>query len=135
MSSTSSVAQMDIELILMRQLAAHLVMPMFIVDREGALLFYNEAAQILLGRSYEENSEMPLEEWAAGFRPTRENGELVPPEELPLVIALRESRAAHLSPLIILGGDHVRRRIAVTAFPLLGQQGRKLGAVAIFWEV
>ena len=132
---TGSVNQVEIELILMRQLATYLITPVFIVNREGALLFYNEAAQMLLGRSYEENDEMPLEEWAASFRPRREDGGAVPPNELPLVIALREKRLAYLSPLIILGHDGVPRRIAVTAFPLLGQQERELGAVAIFREV
>jgi hypothetical protein len=35
----------------------------------------------------------------------------------------------------IQGLDQVRRHIEVTAFPLIGQAGRHLGAVAIFWEV
>jgi PAS domain-containing protein len=126
---------MEIELILMRQLAAHLAMPVFIVGKDGALLFYNEAAHEFLGRSYEENGDMVLEEWAASFRPRRENGEPVPTEELPIVIALRERRATHVSPLIVTGKNEVPHRIAVTAFPLVGQQDRELGAVAIFWEV
>jgi hypothetical protein len=29
----------------------------------------------------------------------------------------------------------VRRHIEITAFPLIGQAGHHLGAVAIFWEV
>ena len=135
MGESSPVAQQGIELILMRQLAAHLVMPVFIVDSQGSLLFYNEPAEKLLGRPYEENGEMPLEEWAVAFRPTREDGQAVPSDELPLVIALKERRPAYLSPLFIVGRDDVQRRIAVAAFPLQGQQERHLGAVAMFWEV
>jgi hypothetical protein len=36
---------------------------------------------------------------------------------------------------MINGLDRVRRVIEITAFPLDGQSGRRLGAVAIFWEV
>jgi PAS domain-containing protein len=134
LGSTSSVSQVGIELILMRQLADYLAMPVFIVDKDGALVFYNEAAHLLLGHPYEENGELPLEEWSAGFRPQRENGEAVPPEELPLVTALKQGVPAQLSPLLIEGSDGKQRQIGVSAFPLVGQQG-PAGAVAIFWEV
>ena len=135
MPEYTSPEQNPIELILMRQLASYLVIPVFIVDSRGALAFYNEAAEKLLGRSYEENDETVLDDWARRFRPTNEDGEVVPPEELPLVIASREGRAAYLSPLVIMGQDEVKRRIAISAFPLRGQQGRHIGAVAMFWEV
>ena len=127
--------QHDIELILVRQLATYLATPMFIVNALGALLFYNEPAERLLGRTYEENDEMPLEEWSVRFRPTREDGRIIPAEELPLVIALSEGRPAFLSPILLTGQDKVLRRVSSTAFPVVGQQDRRLGAVALFWEV
>jgi hypothetical protein len=129
------VAHRAIELILMRQLASHLTTPVFIVDAEGVLLFYNEPAESILGHSYEENGEMSMAEWSVAFRPTREDGRPVPPDELPLVIAVKEKRPAYLSPLFIVGQDDASRRIAVAAFPLQGQQDRHLGAAAILWEV
>jgi PAS domain-containing protein len=132
---TGSFAQMPIELILMRQLASYLVMPVFIVDRDGTLVFYNEAAQLLLGKSYEENDEMPLQDWGTTFRPRREDGGVIPPEDLPLAVALRERQPIHLEPLVIQSEDGVERRLAVTAFPLVSHQKDTLGAAAIFWEV
>jgi hypothetical protein len=54
-------------------------------------------------------------------------------EDLPLVVALRERRPAHRA-FWIHGLDGVRRRIEVTAFPLVGQGERHLGAMALFWE-
>jgi hypothetical protein len=127
--------QHDIELILVRQLAASLATPMFIVNARGALLFYNEPAERLLGRTYEENDEMPLEEWSVQFRPTREDGRTIPAEELPLVVALTEGVPAYLSPMLLTGQDKVQRKISSAAFPLGGQQNRRLGAVALFWEI
>jgi len=127
------MAQKPVEIILMRQLASYLVMPIFVVDPAGRLLYYNESAELLLGRRYEDTGEMPLEEWSVIFTPTAEDGSLIPPEALPLVIALEKHRAAHRA-FWIRGLDGVRRRIEVTAFPLEGQGRRRLGAVAIFWE-
>ena len=127
------MAQKPVEIILMRQLASYLAMPIFVVDPAGRLLYYNEAAELLLGRRYEDTGEMPLEEWSAIFTPTAEDGSLLPPEALPLVIALEKHQAAHRA-FWIRGLDGVRRRIEVTAFPLEGQGRRRLGAVAIFWE-
>jgi PAS domain-containing protein len=126
--------QQAIEVILMRQLASYLAMPIFLVDPAGDLLFYNEPAEALLGHRYEETGEMPLVEWAQIFQPTSEDGSPLPSEALPLVIALQQHRAAHLL-FRIRGLDGVHRKIEVTAFPLEGQGGRHLGAVAIFWEV
>ena len=126
-------SQKEIELILARQLASHLAMPIFIVDPPGNLVYYNEPAEAILGRRFEETGEMPVEEWSTIFKPTDKNGNPLAPESLPLVIALTQHRPAHLD-MWIWGLDGVRRQIEVTAFPLDGQAERYLGALAIFWE-
>jgi PAS domain-containing protein len=126
--------QQAIEVILMRQLASYLAMPIFLVDPAGNLLFYNEPAEALLGHRYEETGGVPFAEWARIFQPTSEDGSPLPSEALPLVIALQQHRATHLA-FQIRGLDGVVRKIEATAFPLEGQGGRHLGAVAIFWEV
>lgn len=123
----------DVEIILMRQAASYLAMPIFVVDPKGDLIYFNERAEELLGLRYDEVGEMPLEEWSTEFVPTNEKGEAIPPEGLPLVIALQEHRPAH-DDFWIKGLDGVPRHLSVTAFPLIGQNARELGAVAIFWE-
>jgi PAS domain-containing protein len=125
--------QKPVELILMRQLASYLAMPIFVVNPAGSLLFYNEPAERLLGRRYEESGEMPFEEWSTIFAPADEDGSPLAPDALPLAIALKKRRSVHQA-LRIRGLDGVARRIEVTAVPLEGQGGRDLGAVAIFWE-
>ena len=126
--------QREIEVILTRQLASYLTLPIFIVDTGGTLVFYNEPAERILGHRFEETGEMPADEWATTYTVTDCNDEPLLPEELPLMIALRERRLAH-ARLQIRGRDSVRRQIDLTAFPLIGQADRHLGAVAIFWEV
>jgi PAS domain S-box-containing protein len=123
----------EIEVILMRQAASYLAMPIFVVDPKGDLIYFNEPAEALLGLRYEEVGEMPLEDWATVFIPTDEHGDPIPPEGLPLVIALQQHRPAHDS-FWIRGLNGVPRHLSVTAFPLIGQGERELGAVAIFWE-
>jgi PAS domain S-box-containing protein len=125
--------QQEIEVILARQLADYLALPIFLVDQEGNLLFYNEPAEKILGHRYEETGPMPALEWATIFHPTDEDGRPLPAHQLPLMVALQEARPAH-SGFWIRGLDGVLREIEVIAFPLIGQSDRRLGAVAIFWE-
>lgn len=127
------MAQLEIELILFRQAASYLATPIFLVDLEGNLLFYNEPAEPILGLRYEESGELPLSEWATVFVPTDEEGNQLPPDDLPLVVAVRERRPA-LSSFWITGLDGARRHLTVTALPLIGHGNRDLGSVALFWE-
>jgi PAS domain-containing protein len=125
--------QKPIEVILMRQLASYLAMPILLLDPAGTLLFYNEPAEKLLGRRYAETGELPLAEWTRCFRLSTEDGSPLAPEDRPLIIALQQRRAVH-GAFWIQGFDGIARKIEATAFPLEGQGQRQLGAVAIFWQ-
>jgi len=127
------MAQREIEMILIRQLASYLTMPIFIVDTAGTLVFYNEPAEMLLGKRFDETGEMPASEWATAWVPTDEDGRPLPPDELPLSVALKQGKPVHRR-FCIRGLDRVSHRIETVAFPLVGQAGRSLGAVVIFWE-
>ena len=127
------MAQKEIEVILMRQLASYLVTPIFIVDPAGTLVFYNEPAESILGLRFDETGEMQASEWSTTFVPVNHDGTPLPPEDLPLMVALQRQRPARRS-FWIRGLDNVQRLIDVTAFPLVGLADRHLGAVAIFWE-
>ena len=127
------MSQKAVEMILMRQLASYLAMPILLFDPAGNLLFYNEPAEALLGRRFDETGEMSLEEWYDNFKLTAEDGSPLPREARPLVIALDKRRPAHRA-FRIRGLDGISRRIEATALPLEGQGGRDLGAVVIFWE-
>lgn len=127
------MTQREIEIILTRQLASYLALPIFITDPVGTLVFYNEPAEAILGRRFEETGEMPLAEWGQIYTAADPAGMALSVEELPLTIALRERRPAHRR-MTIRGLDGVHREIEVTALPLIAQAGRHLGAVALFWE-
>lgn len=128
------MAQKEIEIILMRQLASYLSVPIFVVDPEGTLLFYNEPAEALLGVQFDEAGEMPMSEWATIFKPTDDQGRPLPPDSLPLVTTLKTGAPAR-GALWITGLDGVPRRLDVVSFPLVGQGHRVLGAAAILWDI
>lgn len=119
------MAEREIEVILARQLSNDLVLPVFLADPEGNLIFYNEPAERILGRRFEETGEMPASEWSVQFRPTDPDGKPMPQEDLPPMRALQRRFRAH-ARLWILGLDGARRLIEVTAFPLEGMAGRFL---------
>jgi PAS domain-containing protein len=127
------MSQKEIELILMRNLAGYLGLPVFVVGSDGRLLFYNTPAERLLGRPFDDSRDMPKEEWLAVFAPGDQRGTLLPAEEVPLLVALEQRRPVHRA-LTIRGLDGQRRSIEATCFPLEGLGGRHLGAVAIFWR-
>ncbi|HVF32964.1 MAG TPA: PAS domain-containing protein, partial [Acidimicrobiales bacterium] len=129
-----AMTQREVELILVRQLASYLALPIFIVDPDANRLYYNEPAEILLGLRFEETGEMPVEEWGTVFVPRDIDGVPLPPRALPLVRALQHERPEH-GRMVIDGLDGVPRVLDVTALPLVGQHGRALGAMAVFWEV
>jgi PAS domain-containing protein len=126
--------QQEIEMILVCQLASYLAMPIFIVDPAGTLLFYNEPAESILGKRFEETGALSIAAWSTMFAPIDDAGVPLAPKELPLAIALAERRPAHRG-FWIRGLDQVQRHIEVTCMPLIGQANRYLGAMAIFWEV
>ncbi|MGH7549477.1 MAG: PAS domain-containing protein [Gemmatimonadota bacterium] len=123
-----------VEIILARQLAGYLAVPVFVVSPEGDLLFYNEPAERILGTRFEETGRMAMEEWATVFQPTDEQGIPLPPEDLPLVATL-EKREPAMRSFFIRGLDGELRRIMTVSIPLLAQGKRFLGGMAMFWEV
>jgi hypothetical protein len=123
-----------IQIILVRQLAGYLSVPLFLVDQKGNLLFYNEPAEVILGRRFDETGVMPAEVWSAAFTPEDNDGNPIPPEGLPLMITITKQRPAYRR-FFIRGLDGTVRQVEVATIPITGLQAEFLGAAALFWEV
>jgi PAS domain-containing protein len=123
----------DLALILARELASNLATPIYVADRDGTLIYFNESAERIGGRSFAEVGEMSIGHFAALLRPRRVDGRPLELEEMPGGIALDERRPVH-ARLQITGLDGVERDIATTAFPLFGPDGEFHGIMVIFWE-
>ncbi len=77
---------------------------------------------------------MPLEEWAAAFTRIDDEGQPIPPEDIPLAITLATQRPSY-KRFHIRGMDGVLRHIEIACIPITGLQGDILGAAAFFWEL
>ena len=127
------MAQQPIEMILLHHWASYIAIPMWVVDTDGNLVYYNEPAEELLGRRFDEVGEINANELAEIFVTTDLDGEPLPTKELPLVISLNERLPAH-RPLRMRGFDGEWHDIEVAALPIEAQGGRMLGVLAAFWE-
>jgi len=122
-----------IELILAKQLASYLALPMIITDAQGDLVFFNEPAEDLLGLRFEETGQIPLDERVAALFVRDETGEAMPYDEVPIVQALRDARPVHRR-LVVRALDTVDRRVETTTIPLNRRDGTLVGVVVVFWE-
>ena len=113
--------QQNLLLILAKSFAAQLATAVFLVDAEGTVIYFNEAAERLLGQPFIEGAGMAAEEWSTRYRPRDSEGHTVPLESLPLGVTMLK-RAAD-GTLTIFGADGVDRRIEVVAFPLFARDG------------
>jgi PAS domain-containing protein len=130
----AAVRQKHLVLILAREFASNLATPTLITDERGHLIYYNEAAEQVVGRSFSEVGEMPLDEWTSQFSPrTVDTEEPLPLERRPTGIALNECRASH-ERIRITSVDGVVREDEVTAFPLFAHTDELVGTVTIFWR-
>ena len=126
--------QKPLELILARNLLSSISTPGFLVDHNNELVFYNDAASVLLGKRFEEVGRLPVEEWSTMFGPFDDEGDPIPVEELPLVVALRHNRPSY-ARLHVHSLNDEHHDIEVAALPLVASAGDFRGALAIFWPI
>ncbi len=122
-----------IEIILLRQLATTLALPVWLLDPAGELIFFNEAAERVLGRRFQETEPLHVQQMLSVFNMTLSDGSAIPVTELPLAFQAALRHPLHRE-LGLTGFDGRVHAIEVTAFPVIGHQGVALGVVAMFWE-
>ena len=125
--------QKHLVLILAREFASNLSTPTLITDADGNLVFYNEAAEGVIGHRFSEMGDIALDDWIAGFEPRTLDSEPLARADRPGSIALEQRRASHLRYLVT-SADGVEREIEVTAFPLFAHTDEFVGVVVIFWR-
>lgn len=124
----------SLPLILARELGANLATPMFLIDAAGTLVFYNEAAELLIGRPFSELGEIPALDFGEELHLSDAEGAPVRRRDTPAGIAFFERRPAH-KLLVATAYDGQRRRVEVTAYPLFGATDEMHGVLTVFWEV
>ena len=101
-------------------------------------MYFNEPAEAIFGRPFEEMGGLPPSEWEALLEPSDADGRPLPHAERPLPTALERRVPAHRQLFIRAAstgaGPGERREIAVTAVPLTALGDRFLGALALLWQ-
>ena len=77
----------SLPLILARELASNLATPMFLMDPGGMLVFYNDAAAMLLGKPFAELGEIPSGEFGTALQLATPDGEPIRRRDSPSGIA------------------------------------------------
>jgi PAS domain-containing protein len=124
----------SLPLILARELAAHLATPLFLIDAAGTLVYYNEAAELLIGRPFAEVGEKPALEFGEQLQLADAEGRPLPRRETPAGIAFIQRRPAH-RVITATAYDGARRKVEATAYPLFGATDELHGVLTVFWEV
>ena len=123
----------SLPLILARELAANLATPMFLLDAEGMLAYFNDAAAALLGKQFNDIGEIPSAEFAESLQLALPEGQPLHLRDSPAGIAYFERHPAHRK-LMATSYDGVRRQYEATAYPLFGAEGEMHGVIAVFWQ-
>lgn len=124
----------SLPLILSRELAANLSTPMFLIDSDGVLVFCNDAAELMLGRTFGDLGHMTANEFGSLLDLRGLDGEPLRRRDTPTGRAFLQREPAHQT-LLATTLDGTAREVEVTAYPLFGRDQEMHGVLTVFWEV
>lgn len=116
-----------------RNLITNLSLPAALTDTEGRLLFFNDAAGVVLGRRFEEVGRLPREEWGREIGPFDDEGRPIATDHLPLGTAMRGGRPAQ-GQFRLRFADGELHDVEVSALPLV-EPGYFEGVLLVFWPI
>ena len=122
--------QQPLELILARNLVSIVSLAALLVDVDGRIVFFNDAAADIVGSPFEEIGTMTREAWNAKYGPFDEDGVPLAADQLPLTLAIHEGRPAYAR--LRVRGEHGMLEVEAGALPLLGPASYQ-GAMVFFW--
>ena len=108
-----------------RQLIHALPAAIYACDGEGRVTLYNEAAAALWGREPEIGKDLWWESWKI-YKP---DGSLLPLEQCPMAVALKEGRPILGQEILVERPDGTRRWVLPYPDPIRNASGAVVGAV------
>jgi len=106
---------------------------MFLIDAGGTLVFFNEAAEVMLGKSYGEVGAITANEFGTMLELANLDGSPMRRRDSPAGVAYYGREPAH-RPVLATTLDGVRQPFEVTAYPLFGHIGEMHGVLTVFWR-
>jgi PAS domain-containing protein len=126
-------APRSLPLILARELSANLATPMFLLDATGMLVYYNEAAELMLGRTHAELGTVTADEFGAMLQLADVDGTALRRRDSPAGVAFIKREPSHRT-LVATTLDGRRETFECTAYPLFGTEEEMHGVLAVFWK-
>ncbi len=127
-------APRSLPLILARELAANLATPMFLMDADGLIVFYNEAAELMLGKQYSEMGAIGANDFGDMLKLEDLDGSPLRKRDSPPGIAFLLREPAHRRLMATTFDGNRQATFEVTAYPLFGRTGDMHGVLTVFWE-
>ena len=124
----------SLPLILARELAANLSTAMFLLDATGTLVYFNDAAETIIGKPFGELGEISANEFGQVLHMTDRSGATIRRRDSPGGVAFIQHRPSH-QVLYVTGYDGTRRLVEATAYPLFGAAKEMHGVVSVFWQL
>ena len=123
----------SLPLILARELSANLATPMFLLDAGGMLVYFNDAAELMLGRTYGELGLVTADEFGAMLQLADVDGTPLRRRDSPAGVAFINREPSHRR-LLATTLDGRRDTFECTAYPLFGKADEMHGVLAVFWK-
>lgn len=129
-TTTSVVPTLPSELLPANVLEA-LGVAVYTTDAHGVITYFNEAAAVLWGR----RPEIGVDLWCGSWRIYTTDGELLPHDQCPMAICLKENRDIRGVEGIAERPDGTRFNFLPMPTPLRDSHGRLIGAVNVLVDV
>ncbi|HEY4248507.1 MAG TPA: PAS domain S-box protein [Lacunisphaera sp.] len=114
-----------------RELVRALPTAAYMCDANGLISIYNDAAVALWGRT----PHVGRESWSGAHRIFRSDGTLLPVNQYPIAVALREGRPAHGEEIIVERPDGTTRDVLAHPVPIRGTDGKLVGIVNMLVDI
>jgi hypothetical protein len=129
----TGTAPRSLPLILARELSANLATPMFLLDGSGTLVYFNDGAELMLGRTYAELGAVTADEFGAMLQLADVDGTPLRRRDSPAGVAFINREPSHRR-LVASTLDGRRETFECTAYPLFGKEDQMHGVLAVFWK-
>ena len=104
---------------------------LYVADAEGTVTYFNKACVTLAGRT----PEVGRDKWCVTWRIYTPDGELLPHDQCPMAVAIREKRAVRNIEAVAERPDGSRVHFIPFPTPLFDEAGRFAGAVNLLLDV
>lgn len=114
-----------------RELVNSLQGAIYTCDREGRIMLFNDAAVALWGRTPVVGWDM----WCGSHRILRPDGSVLPLDQCPMALTLKEGRAVRGFEIVVECPDGTRRNVLPHPSPLHDGAGNLIGAINLLVDI